>query len=317
MGFILSYNWDHIDPLLNCFNEYLSMCESGWNVTIVIHSTANWDSIMRRLANTKLFCYRTQQPMHVMYDLHNKNISTLLSAEHRKILKKEIENYDFFVYHEDDIIFTHAHLNAYLYETRQLHLIDPVRGIKEHSIGFQRYRRIFRNQWGSLPWNEQDMIEQELFEEMPNFRPICMGTDSDESKNVPYLVVEGNVHQGMWALTQSQIKMLQEKCNYMDHRTYSREHMSSFYLFGQPCNMVKLIPGNRLTSFMILHYYQQKHTFWTPVFTGYEYIITGKNYAGGSPVKYPSCWNELVNSSVAYVSKTEEIIFQNIANRHV
>ena len=196
-----------------------------------------------------------------------------------------------------------------------MHLIDPENGIKEHSIGFQRYRRLFRNQWGALSWNAQDMIEQELFEEMPNFRPICMGTNPDEAKKMPYLLVEGNVHQGMWALTQSQVKILQAKCNYMDHRTYSREHMSSFYLWGQPCNIAKLIPGARLTSFMILHYYQQKHTFWTPVFTGYEYIITGKEYAGGSPVKYPSCWNELVNASTAYISHTDDIVFQNLSNR--
>jgi hypothetical protein len=84
------------------------MCESGWNVTIVIHSTANWDNTMRRLANTKLFCYRIQQPIHVIYDLHNKNISTLLGAEHRKTLKKEIDNYDFFVYHEGTCLFMHS-----------------------------------------------------------------------------------------------------------------------------------------------------------------------------------------------------------------
>jgi len=38
LGMVLTYNTDHIDPLMLIFNEYVSMCEAGWNPTIVLFS---------------------------------------------------------------------------------------------------------------------------------------------------------------------------------------------------------------------------------------------------------------------------------------
>jgi hypothetical protein len=35
MGLLLSYDLAHIDPLVLILNEYVSMCEGGWNSTMV------------------------------------------------------------------------------------------------------------------------------------------------------------------------------------------------------------------------------------------------------------------------------------------
>jgi hypothetical protein len=62
---------------------------------------------------------------------------------------------------------------------------------------------------------EQDIFEQDLMEETPNFRPTCI-SDS------PYLVVEGNIHQAMWILIREQVDTLQGKCSFLNQSSPSR-----------------------------------------------------------------------------------------------
>lgn len=243
---------------------------------------------MRRYVDSYNYCYRSQKHVNVTYSIHDKGISTSLGAEHRKVLTEELYNHDVFVYHEDDIVFKLSHLTAYLYETKQLQLLLKEDAVN-HCIGFQRYRRLG---WGGGA--EQDIIEQNLLEETPDFAPICF-------QDKPYLSVQGNTHQAIWILTQEQIVHLQQRCNFLNHSTASREHMSSFSLFsrGGWCGLHKVIPGERFTTFTILHYYQQRHVSWTPVFIADENMKAGYHYSSSPRLKrdYPSCWERVVNES--------------------
>jgi hypothetical protein len=74
--------------------------------------------------------------------------------------------------------------------------------------------------------------------------------------------------------------------------------MSSFSLFdrkGGHCGLNKLLPGARLNTFTIYHYYQQRHVSWSPVFSMDESIradVNNKNSGG-------ACWNDIVDSARA------------------
>ena len=48
----------------------------------------------------------------------------------------QVSQFDVFVYHEDDIVFKHAHLNGWLNETLKLHKILPANGVKDFNIGY-------------------------------------------------------------------------------------------------------------------------------------------------------------------------------------
>lgn len=216
LGLILAYNLDHIDPLLLIFNEYVSMCEGGWNTTVVLFTTVDWSPRLRRFIRQKTYCYRMGKSLDVRYSLHNASISVGLGAEHRKYLGNEVNNFDVFVYHEDDMVFKHSHLVAFLAETKKLHYLMPEFGLRDHTIGFQRYRRLLRSgEMHHVTWGEQDIIEQDLLEETPNFRLQCI-------KDEPYLLVEGNIHQAMWVFTQQHIHLLQEKCYFLNQSNPSR-----------------------------------------------------------------------------------------------
>lgn len=64
-------------------------------------------------------------------------------------------------------------------------------------------------------FSEADIFGQEFLEETPKFRPVCID-------DAPFLIVEGNIHQAMWILTNEQIKVLQTKCNFLNQTSDSR-----------------------------------------------------------------------------------------------
>lgn len=216
LGLILAYNFDHIDPLLLILNEYVSMCEGGWAPTVVLFTVVNWSKRLKRYLSYNTYCYRTASSIPIRYHLAPESISIGLGALHRRVVADELNNFDVFVYHEDDIVFKHTHLQGYLWESKRLHQAAPEDGLAHHCIGFQRYRRLLRT--GDIhhtAYGETDIIEQNLLEEMPAFQRICLG-------DVPYLKVLGNIHQAIWILTKDQVNMLQERCQFLNQSSPSR-----------------------------------------------------------------------------------------------
>jgi len=185
MAFVLNFNFNfnHIDPLLLILNEYVSMCEGGWDPTVVLHTTFNWTSPMHRYFRQRTYCYRKGTSINLRVDVHDSSVGTGLAMKHKIILQQEINNHDFFVYHEDDIIFKYSHLVGYLNETKKLHDLNPEKELQSSVIGFLRYRRELRPEIQS-DYQEKDIFEQEYLEERPDIRPVCI-------QNEPYLLLTG------------------------------------------------------------------------------------------------------------------------------
>jgi hypothetical protein len=76
--------------------------------------------------------------------------------------------------------------------------------------------------------------------------------------------------------------------------------MSSFSLFDHKkyhCGLNKLLPAERLYTFSVLHYFQQRHVSWTPVFFADENIRAGYNFQSNPryPMNnIPQCWDKLI-----------------------
>ena len=149
--------------------------------------------------------------------MHPKSVGTSLAAAHRKELREYLPHYDLFIYHEDDIIFGFKHLVAYLEESRILKELIPASEWLDYSIGFLRFRRIMRKDMEihNQGWGSADVIEQEMLEELPNLKPVCL-------QNAPYIMVEGNTHQAMWILSRDQIIGLDNKCGFLNQTSSSR-----------------------------------------------------------------------------------------------
>jgi hypothetical protein len=190
LGLVLAYGFDHVDPfMLLLLPEYVSMCESGWDPTMVIFTAAHWTPLLRRLMVERAYCTRLGRNVKIEWAVYNKTISTFLAAEHRKYIAARLNDYDVFMYHEDDIPFRAAHLNAYIQATHDLKHRLPWTGLYDYTIGFQRFRHIHRQNLHD-EWNEQDMVEQCLLEETPSFDTTCI--PGEDFQVNPWDTVRGN-----------------------------------------------------------------------------------------------------------------------------
>lgn len=192
----LSFDISHCDALDEILQEYLNMCEGGWDVTVIFYSTVRWSPELLTHYRRRTFCYRISDSINFLFSIHHKDISINLASVHRKELALHVNNYDLFLYHEDDIIFRFKHLVAYVQETKRLELLLREDERSDYGIGFLRYRRILRkdSEIHAQAWGDQDVLEQDNLEELPTLKPVCVGDE-------PYIKAEGNTHQAMWILT--------------------------------------------------------------------------------------------------------------------
>ena len=314
LGLICAFNYGHIDPLTLILNEYLYMCEGGWDPVVALFTTERWTTKTKRLYERKLFCYRRNSSLEIRHHVFPKTINVALAAEHRKYMGQVVNDFDVFIYHEDDILMRFSHLNAFAEETKRFKAIMPAsHGLVDHIIGFQRYRRLYKegdHQRGN--WGEQDIVEQEMLEEVPTFNEVCMGEKLPIEKHRPYLWVTGNTHTGAYMMTHEQVMLLQKKCLFLNQSSPSREFMSSFSLFDHKeyhCGLNKLIPGERLMTFQIWHYYPQRMVSWYPTFEADESLRHGKDFRSTNKFEQPKCWARIRKDADAeYVEDKEDAV---------
>jgi len=288
LGMVCSYNMDHMDSLYLILGEYVAMCEGGFLPTIVLFTTASYTPPVRRVVKYRTWCYRANASLTLVYKVFEPSISINLASQHRRFMTSEVNNYDVFIYHEDDMIVKFHQLVGFLAEIRRLQTLIPDTALRDNTIGFLRYRRLP----SAHGYSARDVVEQELMDEEPNFSHICIA-------NEPYLQVTGNMHQAMWIFTQDHINILQEKCNFLNHSSASREFMSSFGVFDKKphhCGLNKLLPGLNFHSYFIQHYYQSKFPHWWPVLKATDNLLAGRHAQQdvGEPA-LPECWKEVAN----------------------
>ena len=272
LGMILFYDWSQYDPLSIILAEFLSLCESGWDVKLAIYTTVTWD-MMKEYYRRRLYCYRTQRPLEMVIYVHPANVSIGLAAVHRKLVQQEINKHDLFVYLEADIILKASQVSAFVFEQERLYHLLSKDSWMLQGLGFLRYcRNPLGNSNSNMRINstlqhllstgqhDRYMTKHERYLEMPRLTPVCI-------KDQRYINVTGNVHQAMWMMTREQILALvaSKRCRFFDHgslmpRTHGmiREYMSSFSIFisdyPTSCQLHKLIPYNRVFSFSVHHY---------------------------------------------------------------
>ena len=286
LGMVCSYNMDHMDSLYLILGEYVSMCEGGWNPKVVLFTTADYTPPARRVLKYRTWCHRLNASLDFEFNVHDPSISINLAAQHRRYMSTRVNDFDVFVYHEDDMIVRYHQLVSFIGEIKKLQTLIPDSALRDNTIGFLRYRRLP----SAHGYQARDVIEQELMDEEPAFTHICIA-------NQPYIHVTGNMHQAMWVFTQEHVHVLQEKCNFLNHSSASREFMSSFGVFDKKphhCGLNKLLPGLSFHSFFIQHYYQSKFPHWWPVFKATDNMLAGRHAQqdSGEP-GLPDCWKDI------------------------
>jgi hypothetical protein len=218
LSMVVAFSLSRMDPLFHIIRGQQSMCEGGWDVSLVIFTAREVSPALERYLETRLYCHRIQKHITLIISKHDPTVQINLVEEMKDYMKSVWQQYDVYMYMEEDVIVEHQHLVGYLAETQKLWaLLGKEKAQSQYSIGFQRYRRhLVSMEKNKVRRSDAELLEQEFLEEVPLFYPVCL-------EGQPYMHVRGNkrtpaanVYQAMWILTKEQVAVLQGTCKFLD-----------------------------------------------------------------------------------------------------
>jgi hypothetical protein len=147
---IAAFDFSQIPHLEEVIDSYHDVCIAGaQKVDVVVHTTVAYPVTLIDLWNTRFNC----ETFSLQIVLKPKSLRLHLVDCHRKLFYDRLEDYDLFIYTEDDIRVSPTNVATYLYETARLkHYLDntpaQTKGKKQHkpsdfNIGIVRYEYNF------------------------------------------------------------------------------------------------------------------------------------------------------------------------------
>ena len=146
------FSWIHWDAIDVLFESYRDICEGGWDIKVVVLTAAQWSSRTIEWSRRNLYCYRNPRGIAVEVRRFNESIGRRIVDHSRIPVAEHINDFDVFLYTEDDMIMNFNMLAAWVNETNTLAYLtegkeypDKDRCGWKHpcsfSIGFLRYSR--------------------------------------------------------------------------------------------------------------------------------------------------------------------------------
>lgn len=184
----------YLDGLLA---EYTRMCEFGHHVRVVVQTADDWspDDILQ--LNQKIVCERSPIDFSVSIDVYDK-IGDLLTTKHRGAIAKVKNEFDVYIYSEDDMVITLEHVNAFYKDS-----VELSNGNVAVDLGYIPVVGFYRFEY---------LNQKRYFIDDPKIvlNYICVA-------DKPYLVDAMNPHQALWMLTNDQLNMVDraenQQCN--------------------------------------------------------------------------------------------------------
>lgn len=322
LGIILAFDAKKAAKIIKpALAAYVGMCEAGLDVNVAILTAhkSNWWKYSSSYQE-EYFCSRTNSSIGIQVNSYNTSLGIQLAALSRDILRENLENYDIFIYQEEDMVIDTKNVMRYINDTDALDGYQPLParndGFDEFMIGFIRVHK------GKDGRNY--MIEQ------PELEPICVakstGTVPPASAvntgimSAPYVVAKGNSHQASFVLTQKKLRLLSNRCNFFDQNKYKtkREYFSSFSIFNERsigylkalelpmvseayCKIVKLIPARYILNYGV------NHKTWHPLSGGNDlqnYVSKALFSRHKEKLNELDCWKDQVEQHERYLNMT-------------
>jgi hypothetical protein len=228
---ILSFDFSQFNEFLQTLVGATEMCNFGWSIKIVIHTSKQYnESIWQRIYN-RTYCKLERRRANVTAVVFPARLASRLAVPHRKLFEREMNNFDLFIYTEEDISVRFHHCLLYLWELSHLH--------GKYVPGFQRWIYFENERWAETQEEPRD----------GHVRVIHL---SGQWYHRPY------PHQAMAIYTRNQLRHItsiaKKSCYFFKpekvlRRGYLyREIMSSLQFFVR-CGFIKVIPIFNYTYF--------------------------------------------------------------------
>ena len=226
-------NREHLHRVLSEFDSY-----KKYEVTVTLFVTDPVDTAPYK--NIK-----------VMQNLFDRSIGTMLTREHKKVMAGLVNDYDLFIYDEDDILITEKNIDTFLY-------IQKAFNDTNYVCGFLRY----------------ELKPNDPYKFLVDCHPAH--TIHRRTSNILYqksLFIKGmeyfeptNIHQGCYILTKDLLKRCIDSGNYISDAFYAGQResdASGVYVF---CGLTKVISKDSMKD-LLVHHLSNKYVTTHPLYT--------------------------------------------------
>lgn len=255
---IPSYGDKQFLYLQDMIDSLHDLCETGAKVTLYLYAIEPYSIEILSMFNARTNCYHPTGSLNIEVKLKPASLKLHFVDDHRKDFYDHIDDYDLFIFTEDDHHIRPTHVIAYLEETAKLKQRVGEENFSNYSIGFLRY--------------ERDQSKKERFTFDQHDYPNSGIHSFDDAKLKRHYVGNQNMpHQGMFMATPEQLMIWKEKCQFdlidpenverEDEKgtpSWHREYVSSLRLFVNDgirdnCGVTQLFPVDAFDFFMIHH----------------------------------------------------------------
>jgi hypothetical protein len=269
-----SYTMDQLHAFQKTIDSIKDICNSGWNVTIHVQSASDlsYDNDRYNEFQNRLWCDNSNAYIPLIIEKYNK-IGFGLNSRHRLYMRKNIYNYDYFVFAEEDMILTITHLKSFITFYNNIKKIKP-KSYKRYTIGFLRYEdSTLDGDTERVSWEYRPNLIHVATLSNDNDNDNKEDNNNENNKEDNKFIVTNNLNQAIYLFTQEQVIDLHKRCNFLydiGQNSFYRElrramdrdwkymaagvsEWSSSFQQVLQCGMRRIIPLQHYEQFMIHH----------------------------------------------------------------
>jgi hypothetical protein len=237
-------------------------CFGRFNVSIIVQTVDAWTPEEIDDLRTLSVCLSSDAPLDIRFETFPEGVKMDLTRMHRSTVRRFLDEYDLFVYQEDDMAITADHIDMFLeytaviervpgddnhnddaavvLETNNLKEADDRGGSPFDAVGFVRFEELVGTTTLLTPDGSTSVVHSNggrFIIEMPQqiFMPRCIN-------GVPFLADEVNPHQALWMMTREQLKRLDGACSFFDQGPQDLAESRGMMVFMSSFSVYKADP---------------------------------------------------------------------------
>jgi len=271
---IASFDFMQLPHLEEVLDGFIDLCYAGSKVDVVVYTTVIYPVALIDMFNDRMRCNNPSPSagLSMTIILKSSRVRLHLVDFHRELFYERIDQYDLYVYTEDDIRISPTNLAAYLHETRRVEDLVGTKHATDFNVGIVRYEYDFPENIviTDKTRHATENVTRVYWEH--SGKPVFEKTVDkvEDSALEPYYVSMHHPHQGMYMVTPTLLKAWKDrpKCRFNEVRDRpsaksnpsqptegtQRVWMSSQMMYGgRHCGITQLLPVENFGQLTVLH----------------------------------------------------------------
>lgn len=270
---VVAFDFSQLPHLEEVLSSYHDVCAAGSHIDVIIHATVAYPVTLIDLYNSRINCPH----FTLTIVLKPQGLRLHLVDEHRKVFYDKVDEYDLFIYTEDDIRITPTTIATYMQETQILERLVQGHGSMKPSdfnVGIVRYEYnypanvVIDDKTRHATQNVTRVYWEHSGIERPVVGGAVLAIEQPHAGLEQRYQTMHNHHQGMFLATRQLLLAWKDRgpqCDFSNARNRpgkgpqptegtQRVWMSSQMLYGgRHCNVQQVLPKDKFGTLTVLH----------------------------------------------------------------